>query len=146
VIRDFSAKDINVVMQLWLDTNIQAHNFIESSYWNDNFNLVKEMMPQATINIYESDKKIQGFIGVTGDYIAGIFVSNEVQSNGIGKRLLDYAKDTRSKLSLQVYKKNDRAVRFYLREGFTVSAEQMDETTGEIEFVMEWKKQADMHS
>lgn len=140
MIRDFSIKDIDVVMQLWLDTNIQAHSFIESSYWNDNFKLVKEMMPQATINIYECDNKIQGFIGVTGDYIEGIFVSDEVQSNGIGKRLLDYVKDTHSKLSLQVYKKNDRAVGFYLREGFNASAEQMDETTGETELIMEWGK------
>ncbi|WP_353096032.1 N-acetyltransferase [Tissierella praeacuta] len=141
MIRDFSIKDIDAVMKLWLDTNIQAHDFIESSYWNDNFKLVKEMMPQAMINISEFDNKIQGFIGITGDYIAGIFVSNEAQSKGIGKQLLDHVKDTHSKLSLQVYKKNDRAVRFYLREGFTISSEQIDETTGEIEFVMEWKKQ-----
>jgi len=138
MIRDFSIKDIDAVMQLWLDTNIQAHYFIESSYWNDNFKLVKEIMPQATINISECDNKIQGFIGTTGDYIAGIFVSNELQSKGIGKQLLDHVKDIHSKLSLQVYKKNHRAVNFYLKEGFTISSEQIDKTTGEIEFVMEW--------
>ena len=62
------------------------------------------------------------------------------QSSGIGNALLDYAKETNSELSLQVYKRNERAVKFYLREGFHVINEQTDENTGETELVMKWEK------
>jgi len=43
-------------------------------------------------------------------------------------------------LSLQVYKRNYRALKFYLREDFVVSREQVDENTGEVELVMNWTK------
>lgn len=140
MIRDFRTEDIDRVMQLWLDTNILTHGFINSGYWRDNFDTVKEMMPKAIIYIYEYNGETQAFIGLMKDFVAGIFVSSAFQSKGIGKRLLDYSKCKHNELSLCVYKKNNRAVRFYLREGFTIFTEQVDENTGEIEFVMEWKR------
>lgn len=97
-------------------------------------------MPQATIYVYMQDNEMQAFIGLIGNYIEGIFVSNEFQSKGIGKALLDYAKAKNNELSLSVYKNNNRAVRFYLREGFSVTLEQIDENTGEIDFLMKWIK------
>lgn len=51
------------------------------------------------------EHEIQGFIGMNGEYIEGIFVSEAMQSQGIGKILLNYVKDIRSKLLLNVYQK-----------------------------------------
>jgi putative acetyltransferase len=140
MIRSYKIEDLNNVMNLWLDTNIKAHSFIDKTYWQDNYAMVKEVMPQATIYVYMKDNEIKAFIGLIDNYIEGIFVSNEFQSKGIGKALLDYAKEKNNELSLSVYKKNNRAVRFYLREGFSVTAEQIDENTGEIDFLMKWVK------
>lgn len=44
------------------------------------------------------------------------------------------------RLTLQVYQKNAPAVQFYLREGCSISKEQVDEETGEIEYFMEWRQ------
>ena len=73
-------------------------------------------------------------------YIAGIFVSEQMRSTGIGKALLEKCKQIYEKLSLGVYEKNNRAVRFYLREGFVVETKQTDMNTGETEYFMTWKK------
>ncbi len=140
MIRDFKNQDIDRIMDLWLDTNISAHSFIKSEYWKSNYDTVKGMMPSATIYVYEENNVIQGFIGLMDDYIAGIFVSHLLQSKGIGKKLLDYAKDKGDALSLSVYKENIRAVKFYLHENFTVSDEQIDENTGKLELNMVWVK------
>lgn len=139
MIRDFRKEDIDKVMQLWLNTNIQAHSFIDDKYWQDNFKDVKEMMPQATIYVYEENGEIQAFIGLMEGFIAGIFVASDFQSKGIGKLLLDYSKEKNKELSLCVYKKNNRALNFYLKEGFTISTEQVDENTNEEEYVMKWR-------
>ncbi len=40
------------------------------------------------------------------------FVSDEMQSCGIGKLLLDYIKDKKVSLRLNVYQKNARAISF----------------------------------
>ena len=73
--------------------------------------------------MYEYDTEIQGFIGLNDEYVEGIFVSGEMQSQGIGKILLNYAKDKRNKLHLNVYQKNARAISFYKREGNIVNKE-----------------------
>jgi len=66
-------------MELWLETNISAHSFIKDEYWSENFDVVKGMMPNANIYLYEENDIIQGFVGLMDDYIAGIFVSGNVK-------------------------------------------------------------------
>lgn len=140
MIREFNNKDLDDLMKIWLDTNTNAHSFIPRNYWQDNYEEVRQMLPKAEIFIYENNQTIQGFIGLMDDYIAGIFIVSGCQSKGIGKALLDQAKKIYYNLSLHVYKKNEGAVRFYVREGFSPVKEQMDENTGEIELVMAWVK------
>ena len=139
MIRKMQNTDINRVADIWLKTNLKAHDFIPEQYWTSNYELVKEMMSQSEVYVYEDDKMIQGFIGINDEYIEGIFVSDEMQSRGIGKMLLDYIKDKKDRLQLKVYQKNVRAMSFYQREGFTIQSEEMDEFTGEKEYVMNWE-------
>ena len=139
MIRKLQKVDINRVADIWLKTNLKAHFFIPEQYWISNYEFVKELLPQAEVYVYEDDKMIQGFIGINDEYIEGIFVSDEMQSRGIGKILLDYIKDKKDRLQLKVYQKNVRAMSFYQREGFTIQSEGMDEFTGEKEYVMNWE-------
>lgn len=140
-IRKFRENDIDRVMQIWLDGNIQAHDFIQEGYWQSNYETVKQMLPQADICVYEQNKKILGFIGLTNNYIAGIFVDENARHKGIGTQLLNQSKKDRNRLTLHVYKKNKRAVNFYLREGFVIRAVQTDENTGEEELELVWNNE-----
>ena len=136
MIRELRKVDINKVAEIWLDTNIKTHYFISAQYWKSNFELVKELLLQATVYVYEDKQEIQGFIGLSNEYIEGIFVSAEMQSQGIGKILLNYVKGKRNKLILNVYQKNTRAISFYQREGFEIQHSGLDEATGEKDYVM----------
>lgn len=140
MIRTFEEKDLSSVMQLWLETNLQAHGFIPAAYWKENLPLVQEALPRAEVYVYEAEGKIKGFLGITGEYIAGIFVDSTAQSKGIGKQLLDHAKKCKTHLTLQVYQKNERAAALYRREGFSIQQEAVEETTGETEFLMAWER------
>lgn len=140
MIRKLQYVDINRVADIWLKTNLEAHDFISEQYWIGNYEAVKEMLPQAEVYVYEDNKIIQGFVGVRDEYIEGIFVSGKIQSHGIGKALLDYIKNKKVRLQLNVYHKNGRAMSFYQREGFMIQSERLDEFTGEKEYVMEWNR------
>ena len=142
MIRAFEEKDLTAIMQIWLDTNIKAHYFIPKEYWTDNYEMVRNVLPQAEIYVYENDvtKQIDGFIGLSNEHIEGIFVREGVQSNGIGKQLLEYAKRAKSNMSLCVYQKNTRAIQFYQREQFVIQSENIDDNTDQKEYVMIWKK------
>ena len=100
------------------------------------------MLPHAEIYVHEDDstKQINGFIGLNDNYIEGIFVKEADQSKGIGKQLLDHVKRVKPTLSLCVYQKNKEAIRFYLREKFSIRSENVDDETGEKEFVMGWDR------
>ena len=140
MIRELRKVDINKVAEIWLDTNIKTHYFISAQYWKSNFELVKELLLQATVYVYEDKQEIQGFIGLSNEYIEGIFVSAEMKSQGIGKILLNYVKGKRNKLILNVYQKNTRAISFYQREGFEIQYSGLDEATGEKDYVMAWQQ------
>lgn len=141
MIRNLSVKDIDSVMRLWLSANLQSHAFIHPDYWKNSYSEVERILPRAEVYVDEEYGQIRGFIGLTDKtYIAGLFVADSMRSKGIGKHLLDYVKQSRTQLSLQVYQKNVGAVKFYRREQFTLVSEQIDERTGETEFVMHWKQ------
>lgn len=98
MIRKLTGADIDETATIWLETNIKAHDFISTEYWQSNFDMVKEMLLQAELYVYESEGSIQGFIGLNDEYIAGLFVSEQAQSHGIGKCLLNFMKDQKRKL------------------------------------------------
>lgn len=140
MVREFQADDLNRIMELWLETNIQAHDFIKKDYWQDHFDEVMEILPKAAVSVYEANGSIEGFIGLMENYIAGIFISKDSQSRGIGRQLLHHVKENHNELSLKVYEKNQRAVNFYLREGFLVTEKQEDRENGEVEYGMVWNR------
>ncbi len=41
-IREYKSKDLDNIMEIWVNTNIEAHNFIDENYWRNNFDMVKE--------------------------------------------------------------------------------------------------------
>lgn len=137
MIRPFSLSDLATVMQIWLESNISAHPFIPQEYWPSNLEAVKGLLPQADVFVYEEDNTIKGFIGIQDkSYIAGLFVSPVFQGHGIGRELVSAAKKAFGRLELAVYKRNEKAVKFYIRQGFKISSNQTDSNTGEAEYTM----------
>ena len=140
MIRKLRQGDIDRVADIWLNGNLAAHAFIPAEYWKSNSEAVKEMLPHSEVYVYEQGGEIQGFAGLSGGYIEGIFVSEEMRSRGIGKQLLDHIKAEKPVLRLNVYEKNTRAVRFYEREGFEIQCNGTDDATGEKDFLMVWRR------
>ena len=146
MIRKLQMSDREQVMRIWLSGNEQAHPFISKEYWRSNYDLVRQQLMQADVFGFETDGDVRGFVGLMDGYIAGIFVDAPYRSLGIGQQLLEYVKQTDGTLSLDVYEKNKRAVAFYVREGFSIQSEQLDEATGELEYTMVWKETHEMSS
>jgi len=142
MIRKFETQDLGTVMQIWLHGNLDAHAFIPASFWTGHFEIVRNMLPQAELYVHESEdtRQIDGFIGLTGNHIEGIFVAKAARSKGVGKALLEYAKSRKPSLTLSVYQKNQRALAFYRREQFIVQSEGIDEDTNEADIQMLWTR------
>lgn len=140
MIRAFQKHDLEPVMEIWLTANLQAHPFVPRGYWESHFEAVKATLPEAELYIAEEGGAIQGFIGLDGGYIAGLFVAEDWRSRGIGGQLLKKAKSLYLALALDVYEENEPAVRFYRREGFLPEETRVDAETNCTEIRMRWEK------
>lgn len=140
MIRKSTDADVEKVLDIWLNASIQAHDFVGEEYWQKMKPSVKKYyLPNADSYVYEDKHKIKGFISIIDDkHIGALFVAQEYQHQKIGSKLINYAKKIYSELSLKVYIKNARALRFYQNHGFKIVAEQQDEGTKEDELLMSW--------
>ena len=133
--------DLERVAEIWLAANVRAHDFIPRQYWEGQLETVRTLFPQAELYVWQDgDGAVQGFVGLSGEHIEGIFVWPPAQSRGVGRALLDRAKAAHGRLTLNVYRNNDRAAAFYRREGFQTRGESVDESTGEAECRMVWER------
>jgi len=134
-------EDIDNAVAIWLAGSKRAHHFIDSNYWVQNAPVMKEVyLPQSETWVYKDEKDTMlGFVSLVDNYLASLFVHPDVQSKGIGSRLMEKAKELRDELHLAVYVKNEQAVGFYQKHNFHSSETRIDPNTGEAEFVMVWK-------
>ncbi len=140
MIRKFKNEDINIIMQIWINENIKIHNFISKEYWKNNYDYVKNILPEAEIYVYVLQGKIIGFIGINENYIEGIFVKANNQCKGIGTSLLNKVKENKNTLTLKVYEKNINAINFYKKNNFKTIKEVFDKRLKEKEYIMIWEK------
>ena len=138
-IRRLEQKDIDKVVELWYDTSVIAHDFIPAEYWENNREVMsKEYLPNSETYLVEQDNEILGFVAMVDNFLAAIFVKTTTQGKGIGRLLLDYVKNLNDTIQLKVYSKNVKTVQFYKKNGFKILAENVEEETGELEYLMEW--------
>ncbi len=139
MIEQLDKKDINQIMDIWLQVNKKTHNYIPEKYWEDNVEYVKEEILKAKVYVYKNNNEVCGFIGLVNTYIAGIFVKEKYQSKGIGKKLMKACQSEYTILTLSVYEKNKRAIEFYKKAGFKIAKEETNKETKEKTYEMLWK-------
>lgn len=142
MIEKFNKNEIDEVMKIWLNTNIDAHDFIPKDYWTKNYNVVKEQyIPIAKTFVYKENNVIIAFISIIeAIFIGALFVKKEHQREGIGLKLINHCKKLYPILKLAVYVDNINSVNFYKRCGFEVKVEQDNESSGFKEYIMTWEK------
>lgn len=144
MIEKFKKEHLDEVMNIWLHTNIEAHNFVPRTYWENAYDFVRQAILTADVRVFVEEQIIKGFIGVVDGYVAGLFVAKSYQEQGIGQQLINSCKRDYRSLKLDVYAKNESAVLFYEKNGFNKSDKKENEETKETEYTMIWCKQLEV--
>ncbi len=140
MIRLMKKEEINELAALWLTTSLIAHDFVSSAFWQEKLPMVQtEYLPKSITYVYEKEGRALGFLSfVKENQIGGLFVDPKAQDNGVGYALMEQAKRLFSFLELDVYARNEKAVHFYLRQGFQAVVVFKGEDTGEESIRMRW--------
>ncbi len=140
MIRSYRDSDLQYISDLWLQTSLQSHSFIAESFWQDNLENIKHFyIPKSQTFVFEDKHQIKGFISLTdGNFIGACFVRKDFQNNRIGSKLIKFAQRRYPTLQLQVYTKNQKAIKFYHRHGFRIVNEDLCSATKETQLLMCW--------
>lgn len=133
MIRLAERQDLDRIMEIWLEGNLQAHDFVDPDYWIGCLQEVREAIAQADVWVWDENGRVEAFAGVVEHYLAGLFVSGAQRGKGIGSLLLEHIKEQRFPLTLHVYSRNAGAVQFYERHGFETVSEYIDPETDQPE-------------
>lgn len=130
---------MDAVLEIWVRGSLQAHGFIEESYWERQKERLREnLLSHAITAVYcdPTTERIGGFISLVENFIVALYVAPEEQGRGIGHNLLQRAKYLYPVLELSVYTENRAALSFYLREGFQIVLRRIDQATEHEEALM----------
>ena len=133
MIRLAERQDLDRIMEIWLEGNLQAHDFVGPDYWTGCLQEVREAIAQADVWVWDENGRVEAFAGMVEHYLAGLFVSGAQRGKGIGGLILEHIKEQRFPLTLHVYSRNAGAVQFYERHGFGIVSEYIDPETGQPE-------------
>lgn len=142
MIRKFTKNDTAAVMQVWLETIVVAHDFVNEKYWRDAIeNVRNNYILNSESYVYIKDGGIIGFVSIIeGNTIGALFVEKPFQAKGIGGELLERIQSEYDKLSISVFEKNQKAQEFLLNRGFKFLYKQHDVNTDEVELLFNWEK------
>ncbi len=110
---------IKTLINIWEPAVIKTHTFLTIKEIEN----IKKYVPLAIksvsiLLIAITNKEVIAFIGINNQKIEMLFVKNEFQGLGVGKKLIKYAKNNYNINEITVNEQNKKALGFYKHLGF----------------------------
>ena len=140
-LRPYRGSDEAASIALWLETWRQAYPSIDFDarvdWWRERWR--SELVPVAQIVVAEQDGALIGFVTIDdAGYLDQLDVSPAQWGANVSRALVDEAKRlSPSGVTLKVNADNVRAIRFYERNGFSRTGEEVN-SSGRAVWLMAW--------
>jgi putative acetyltransferase len=141
-LRPYRQGDEDAAIALWLETWRQAYPSIDFDarvdWWRTRWRT--ELVPGADIVVAEQDGALIGFVTIDGaGYLDQLVVSPAQWGSNVSKALVDEAKRlSPTGVTLKVNADNFRAIKFYERNGFVQTGEEVN-SSGRAVLLMAWQ-------
>nr|WP_294971646.1 acetyltransferase [uncultured Pseudomonas sp.] len=120
LIRQRIAADNPRLLDIWLGAVRATHHFLQASDIDGLLPLVRDLyLPAVEVWVaVDAEDRPLGFIGLNETHVEMLFIDPELRGRGIGRALLDFVREARGALSVDVNEQNPQAVGFYRHYGF----------------------------
>ena len=141
-LRPYRESDEDASITLWLETWRQAYPSINFdarvNWWRNRWRT--ELVPVAQIVVAQQDGALVGFVTIDGTgYLDQLVVSPAQWGSDVSRALVDETKRlSPTGVTLKVNADNARAIKFYVRNGFVKTGDEVN-TSGRAVDLMEWK-------
>ena len=132
LVRPYTDNDLAELLGVWYRSSRIAHSFLPEEFFEtERRQIAEHWLPIAETTICETGGRVVGFLSLIGDEVGALFVDPDHQRRGIGRVLMDDARDSRRVLELTVFEANSPGRRFYAAYGFEFVDRRVDEATGQ---------------
>lgn len=144
LLRAYEAADEEAAIALWRCTWQRAYPEIDFAervqWWRERWR--NELVANATVIVAEQGDALVGFFTIDASgYLDQLVVDPDHWGSAVATQLIDQAKDrSPNRITLLVNTDNARAIRFYERNGFAQTGEDVNPTSGKPVLRMEWKR------
>lgn len=131
MIRKYRDQDLDDLLTVWAAASEIAHPFLTQEFLDlERENIPNLYLPNAETWVFDDQGRVVGFVALLGNEVGAIFVHPDQQRRGVGRQLMDKAKELRGELVVEVFKANSIGRAFYAKCGFETVAEKVHEQTG----------------
>jgi putative acetyltransferase len=131
-IRQYRESDLEAVLSSWEVATRLAHKFMTDDFIaQERKNTTEIYLPNTDTWVAEIDGEVVGFIALMGNEVGAIFLQPACHGKGVGKALMDKARELHGNLEVEVFKENTIGRKFYSRYGFSHLEEKLHEPTGQ---------------
>jgi putative acetyltransferase len=143
-LRPYGPDDEDTSIALWQRTWQQAYPHIDFAtrvpWWRERWRT--ELVPVCIITVAMVDAAMAGFVTVdpNSGYLDQLVVAPEAWGSGAAAALIAAAKtQSPNGVELHVNRDNIRAIRFYEKHGFAITAEETNARSGAPIYRMSWR-------
>jgi len=143
-LRAYLATDEDAAIELWRRTWQQHYPQIDFTarvaWWRERWR--NELVPAATIMMAERDGALVGFVTVDQKtrYLDQIVVAPEAWGSDVASALMAEARRlSPAGLDLKVNADNARAIRFYEKQGFAITGQEVNPRSSAPIYAMSWR-------
>jgi GNAT superfamily N-acetyltransferase len=130
-----------VWMESWVSTGLdEASNFLLA---NLRARVAREIENGWSLYVADDDGRIAAMLALhlPDRYLDQLFVAPDYQGKGLGRRLLGFTRDhLPDEIELRCVRENDKAWRWYEREGFLFEREAPEPAIGRMMKYYRWKR------
>jgi len=139
---DYDESFSQVVVKLWRDTKFKTLNIVDKHSEEDYGHYLNNYLHHRyRIRLCLEADKVIGMIVYSKTEINQLYIDIDYQGKGIGRRLLDEAKEYCDEyLILHTFRVNTNAVMFYKNAGFKIIDFGSDNEEGLPDYTMKWQK------
>ena len=134
MIRAFGEEDLEELLDVWYRASLIAHSFLSQEFLTvERREIADVWLPMAETMVYEADGRVVGFLALIGNEVGAVFVDPDYQGRGIGRSLMDRARESSPFLELDVFEANAAGRGFYDAYGFELVDRHIHEASGQPE-------------
>ncbi|XXM74480.1 GNAT family N-acetyltransferase [Lysinibacillus sphaericus] len=128
-------------VRMWRDSKYDAIGQKELHHFDNHVYYLNHILPEKyKVELVIADGLVAGMMAYNESEINQLYIHTGYQGAGIGKALLDRAKEKSSgRLTLYTFEINKKAQRFYERNGFRVIGRGCENEENLPDLLYEWK-------